>query len=168
MTAKIAAQAAVPRTITDLLGAVELTRVVSYKLTAERVRNDVEAVGSASRDLEARVRVDERQLETRFTMTVEAPGARYVADIGTIYEFTTPVVLPLPSHVVGEFIGQVGIMAAFPYLREAVSGLAARLGAEIPVMGLIRRGELAFGVDDSTIETPVARRPVSQVEAPGP
>lgn len=151
MTAKIAAQAAVLTTIADLVGAVELKQVVSYKLTAERVRNDVESVGSASRDLDARVRVDERQLETRFTMTVEAPGARYLADIGTIYEFTTPVVLPLPTHVVEDFVGHVGIMAAFPYLREAVSSLAARLGAEIPVLGLIRRGEMTFGVDGSTV-----------------
>lgn len=33
-------------------------------------------------------------------------------------------------------------------MPEAVGGLAGRMGAPIPIIGLIRRGEVNFQVDD--------------------
>jgi hypothetical protein len=129
----------------DFLKVIELRQMLTYELIAARTQNKIETMEDTRQDLSAQTRVEETLLETRFRLEVEAPNARYLADIGGVYAIDGPV--QVSPEIVGEFMGQVGLMAVFPYLREAVSGLAARLGAPIPVIGLIRRGEYEFALN---------------------
>ena len=133
-----------PLTLPQLVAAVELREIITYKVSAERVVNEVERIEDSTQSLLGMCRADPSLVETRFQMTLDAPGITYFVDLGAVFRFERPNERPLTNDVVNEFMSQVGVMAAFPYLREAVGGLAARMGGEIPVLGLMRRGEVQF------------------------
>ena len=136
--------------VEELPAIFELQQMLTYCLVAERGTNDIEAMSDARQELTAQARVEPNLIETRFRLVLEAPSARYMADIGGIFTSVEPV--ELSKDLVGQFMSQIGLFAVFPYLREAVSGLAARLGAEPPVIGLIRRNQYELSLDDSTPE----------------
>lgn len=132
--------------VEELLTLFELQQMLTYRLIAERGTNEVETMAEARQDLTAQARVEPNLIETRFVLVVEAPSARYLADVGGI--FTTEGPVELSKALVGEFISKIGLFSVFPYLREAISGLGARLGAEPPVIGLIRRNQYEFSLDE--------------------
>lgn len=55
----------------------------------------------------------------------------------------------MPAAVVAEFIERVGLMAVFPFLREAVFTTASRLGVPPPVVEILRAGEASVEFDES-------------------
>jgi len=126
----------------DLLDLCELSQIVAYSLNAERAQNSIASAEESTRELSARSRFDGRHLEARFRIEVEGPGARYSADVGAIYEVEKPI--ELTPRATAEFMSKIGLMAVYPYLREAVTGLASRLGAPIPVIGILRLNEITF------------------------
>lgn len=144
-----------PFTLAELLAAVELREIITYKVAAERVVNEVESIEDSIQSMLGMCRADASLVETRFQMTLEAPGITYFVDLGAVFRFERPSERPLTADVVNEFMSQVGVMAAFPYLREAVGGLAARMGGEIPVLGLLRRGEVQFQLGAGDGKRPV-------------
>lgn len=138
-----------PRCIEDvreLLELADLTRIVTYALSAHRVQNQIESMEDATQELQAQTRFDGRHLEARFVLRFQAPNVDYVADIGGIFE--TRETVELGHEVIVDFLSKIGVMAVFPYLREAVSGLGARLGAQVPVIGLLRLGDITFSTPD--------------------
>jgi len=40
-----------------------------------------------------------------------------------------------------DFIERVAIMAAFPFLREAIARMASRLEVDVPLIGLLKTGQ---------------------------
>lgn len=65
------------------------------------------------------------------------------SDVGVLFASDLDAVLS--EETLNEFMSQVAVMAAFPYLREGLATSAARLGVtRIPTIGLIRRGEIAL------------------------
>jgi len=80
------------------------------------------------------------------------PGYHFFVDLGAVFRFERPSERKRTAYLVNEFMSQVGVMAAFLYLREAVGALASRTGVEIPVLGLLRRGEvqLQLGAGDGS------------------
>lgn len=139
--------------LSELVRLAELREIVTYRLVAERETNDIPSIAEAEQEIQVQVRGEPELLETRFALRITAPNVKYLVDLGTIYRFEAPVA-QMRSELVAEFLTQVGVMAAFPYLREGVSGLAARMGAEIPVLGLLRRGEVSFGLPGEHEQAP--------------
>jgi len=122
----------------------EVRRIVTYKLVAERVENDILSVEEARHAIQALVRQEELLIETRFIMEVDAPNARYLVDTSAVFELESTV--DFTATLVSDFISEIAIMVVYPYLREAISGLAARLGAEVPFLGVLRRGDFKIGM----------------------
>lgn len=141
-------EASTPLTLDDLVKAVELREIITYKVAGERVVNEIEDLADSAQKLDGMCRADAALVETRFQMTFEGPGVTYFADHGLVFRFEAANTRPLPKQVLGEFMSTVGAMAAFPYLRESITGLAARMGMPVPVIGLLRRGDLSFDLGD--------------------
>lgn len=137
-------------TLTDLVEAVELASITVHEQSAKRVENDVEVGSEPSPLIEAFVRVFDGGIETRFKMTFEGPGYVIVSDIALFYKDLEE--FELDANLVPEFLNEVAVMAAYPYLREGVTTSASRLDVERPVLGIVRRGQVQFGQEDPRVE----------------
>ena len=126
--------------IGELVRRVELKAVITYGLSAERKESEL---SEPEQDLGYMQRVTEEQLEARFQFTVRTADAELRTDIAVRYDFDEP--LAPTERVLLEFAERVGVMAAFPFLREGVFSLATRLGVEAPVLGLLKAGQVQFG-----------------------
>lgn len=132
-------------TVVDLVQLVELTEFRSYRLLGERVP-DAEG-RTETQSLSVLAGGDSTHIECRVRMELQTEHANLEADIGAVY--TTPEPVEMPAAVVAEFIERVGLMAVFPFLREAVFTTASRLGVPPPVVGILRAGEASVEFDES-------------------
>lgn len=126
---------------------VDLVGIRWFEVSGARVEGDDSAASDANMALDVREQHDTGQLEARFRATVTSSDGRYVADVGMQYRFDEP---SEPSqNAVRQFLEAVGIMAAWPFLREAVAATAARMELEVPVLPLMRQGDFALDEDGS-------------------
>lgn len=142
------------RVITDvaeLVGEVELTRVVTYAVIGTRHEEGVEV--AEAQDLRVAVRDAERGFETRFRLSQTTPEAELVADVGAF--FTLDSALKASPEAMREFVERVGIMTTFPYLRESLSTTATRLGVPVPILALLRQGQVTVELDPHSPSTAV-------------
>jgi len=150
------------RDLQGLARRADLREIVTYKLVAERQENGIESMADAEHKIRVMFRNEDRVLESRFIYTVIAPEARYIADVSGIFEAEADV--ELTEALISEFISEIALMVVFPYLREAITSLASRLGAEVPLIGFIRRGELRFGPQQSVDTQQASKSSDSEVE----
>ena len=137
---------AVPTEVADvraLLDLVELEGIDVYEVRARTV-NRPEGFDEGY-TIKAGIDVTTGQMRTRFSMTFNASEAEYFVDLGAVYSLASPVEVPQPLAI--EFAERVGIMSAYPFLREQVFGLATRLGQPVPVLGLLRQGMFTLSVE---------------------
>jgi len=130
----------------ELVKFAELVAITTYTVSGERHEDDSEH--ETQQEMAVAVREGDRGFETRIRMTQTTPEAELIADIGATYTLTQPV--DLAPGVMNEFVERVGVMAIFPYLREAVSTTATRLGVPAPVYGLMRQGQVHLTPDAPT------------------
>jgi hypothetical protein len=129
----------------ELLELLELDDVYFLKLAVERTDN------SADPDLEHGPRLEhelylrhtDTSISVRMLTKVEAKDAVYSVDIVTDYEAETA--FEAPEDIRRDFIERVAVMAAWPYLRVAVSDLCARMRTEQITLGLFRPGDIRLG-----------------------
>lgn len=138
MTAK-----ATVASVMDLLAIADLTGITTYAISGERHGDGAEH--ETEQEMAVAVREGELGFETRIRMTQTTPEAKLVADIGATYTLEHPV--DLAPGVMNEFVERVGVMAIFPYLREAVSTTATRIGVPAPIYGLMRQGQVHLTPD---------------------
>lgn len=123
-------------TALELLELTELTAIRTYSLHVEREERD--------EPLDARVAIavqsTSSHLEVRCKMTLATEEASFIVDRSAVFTHTTPV--DADEAVTREFIERVGVMAVYPYLREAVFTLASQTGVTPPVLSLIRGGSI--------------------------
>lgn len=79
----------------------------------------------------------------RFAVAVDHPEADYLVEVEIRYDFDDDI--DWSEDLIRGLVEEIAIMAAFPYLREGVAGIAARLGADVPFLGILRRGEFSMG-----------------------
>ena len=120
----------------ELLTLTELTDVLTYELRGRRISDGT----PSAPDPEIAVRVTESKIETRMRLEVTTTDASIFADMSAVYSLSESVVIP--PGVISEFIERAGIMAVYPFVREAVFATAARLGVPPPVLALVRAGSL--------------------------
>jgi hypothetical protein len=144
---------ATERTVTsaaDLLPLIELTAITTYEVAGRRAARD-DGVDQSD-DIQVMVRVEGDDLETRARMYVVTQQAELVADVSATYSLREA--LEIPEAVVAEFVERVGVMAVFPYLREAIHTTATRLGVDAPVLGLLRAGNFKLNADNPASPEP--------------
>ena len=129
--------------VRELVDLVDLSKIVTYSLSASRVANNMAADDMPQQSIEALSRHHDTGIEARFVLDVEVPGAKFMADISAQFAYCEP--LTLSPTVAEDFLSEVALMVVFPYLRESVMSLASRLGMDGLVVGLVKRGDFKFG-----------------------
>lgn len=131
--------------IMELMEIVNLTAIRPFALVAQVTGPAADPPTEPEITLEYAELLTEVEFHTRFKLEVKESDATYVADIASIYEMSEPVKL---DHAVAiDFAERVGFMATFPFLREAITTSAARMGRAIPLIGLMRPGDFKIEVE---------------------
>lgn len=136
--------------IHELVEIVELSEFRTYRLFGQRVVG--EETREPSQSLTVQAGGDTTHLECRVRMALVTEHAELEAEIGVVYVMPEPV--EMAAAVVAEFIEKVGIMAVFPFLREAVFTTATRLGVPAPVVGILRLGDATVEFDENATWPP--------------
>lgn len=132
----------------DAVTLAELADVVFYQVSAQRKEVADEAVAqleseseeTADFPMQILVRHDETHLEVRVRGVSDRVDATYVLDVGARFTFAQPVEFEPPA--LQEFVERVGVMAVYPYIREGLHDLAAKLRLPAPLLKLIRGGQV--------------------------
>lgn len=128
----------------DLLPLGELVDVRYIKLSAETLDEPREGFGDD--DVEQKLKVQfgviDRVIEVRVEATVMTRIAEYDVIAATQFHIESEG-LTIPDEVVEEFAEKVGVMAVYPYIREAVQSLTTRLHESPVTMPLMRQTKLA-------------------------
>jgi preprotein translocase subunit SecB len=91
-----------------------------------------------------RTRQDADELGVRLEFDVTADKCRIELDVAAEYVAAAP--FRASEQAILEFANEVGIMAIYPYVREAVNNLTARTIGEGVVMPILPRGAMTFSV----------------------
>ena len=146
MSEASAADVETVETTRDLLDALEL-ETVKYTEIRARLR---EREDQADRETRFSMGVMMQRFEggfgQRFRMEVDDAEADYLVEVATGYIMQRPV--EFSDEIARDFVERVAVMAAFPFLREAVVTMAARLALEVPLLGLLRAGQ--FTIDSAS------------------
>lgn len=158
--------------VRDLLELTELTDVQFFELAAKRklslqVPHEDESPLPGATDAEAStvetlqqkevdggepiqilLHGDEERLVIRAVMAVDGPDAEYRIDAAIVYTISEPS--DVEEAVKVEFAERVGIMALYPFLREALYSTAARMRLEAPLLGILRAGQIKLTADAPT------------------
>jgi len=124
--------------VQSLLGIVELRDIVFYEVSARRLPEPIDDEAGIS--LEVRVGFDERRVEVRLRGAHRSPLAEILVEAACLFEAAEAFIAD--PVVVQEFAEKVGVMAVYPYVREALTELAVKIRVPAPVMGLLRAGQV--------------------------
>lgn len=127
----------------ELIGVKYLQISGQAKPQEEEPRPETEDISSADVHFSVQESHGPAAIEVRFKVHVDHPQAQYDVELATRY--ASQVEYDLEQDVVRDFIEKVAVMAAFPYVREAISSMAARLELEVPILGVLRQGEFSLG-----------------------
>jgi len=131
-------------TVEDLIEFINLTGVHTYEVSGRRAEPNGDAdTAPEPIALEIREQHDDSRIVARFRATMKAGGCHLVADIGAKYEFSEQLSLSQPA--IERFLERVAVMAAWPFIRETLASTAARMEIPVPLLGLIKQGDLHIG-----------------------
>lgn len=137
--------------INELLELVSLDDVVFFEVSG-RGRDGIDDETLAPKEPTAEIdvlrRVGPKNIEVRCRAEIETPDARYAVDAAARYSIREAVALS--PELVEEFADRVGVMTVYPYLRESVHGLAAKLRRGPVTLGLLRPGDIRLINDTAT------------------
>lgn len=123
----------------ELLKLVVLEDIDFYEVSGRRraVRDD-EVSGAPV--IQIQQRLTDEVFEIRCIVDVEAPDATYRVDAAARFVLEEP--LDVPEAVAKDFVERAGVMAVYPFVREAVLETSARLGAGRLVMAMMKAGRV--------------------------
>lgn len=93
--------------------------------------------GSDDVDIEFSVRHEFNLIGLRMAATVEREYGSVVVDVGVNYIFDVP--FSISGEALAAFINRVAALALFPYLRESLASLTARVFGNAVVMPVMRQ-----------------------------
>jgi len=125
----------------DLSKTIELIDVWPYEVSAKRKGEpteppSLETLNDTDAELVVQFSRDDDRLIIRLRLPVDTSDAEFLADIGVVYELPTDI--QVEPAVIAEFVSKVAVFAAYPFVREAIFGMATRLRVTPPVLGIIR------------------------------
>lgn len=133
--------------LAQLVDAVELTAAFLIELHAIRVPEREVDLDGLQIGIAQEISFDAVVLS--FRAQVEAADADLTAAVQMRYSFIDTSAGPytIPEPILREFIEKVGVMAGYPYLRQAIFGLASSLTIAPVVLGLLRPGMVSLSED---------------------
>lgn len=128
-----------------LLDVIELVDVSLQRVSGE-VHEDEQPAAEPDVTFQVFKREEDAHLVIRCVIEVTTHEARFVADVSCRYAYQSRVAVDPP--VLDEFMSDVGVLTAFPFVREAVHQTAARMRVAAPVLGLLKAGQIDLVSDD--------------------
>jgi hypothetical protein len=140
--------------VVDLLQLVELTEVHFYEISGRRRVQDT-SDGDSSDEVDAEavipaapghpsisvmMRSSPTFIEVRTRLALLHEGVEFAVDAAALYRTQVPVAYTEDLRT--EFAERVGVMALWPFLREALHTHAAKLRTTLPLLGLLRAGQV--------------------------
>ncbi|MGW6850315.1 hypothetical protein ACWGCK_16345 [Streptomyces virginiae] len=123
--------------LTELVGNAELRDVTFLELHASR--EGVEEIPAAEQtdgpEMKVWYRAEGNQIQVRCRLDLLVTEARFVAD--AVADFSVEGDLPADEAVQAAFTQRIGVAVIYPYLREAVNGLAQKISVDPPILSLI-------------------------------
>lgn len=139
----------------ELTELAELNDVIYLSLGGVR-HDEVEVDEPIQPDIQLRAgwSDDATQFVVHAELSVKLASADLTAEVQVQYRLSEPATAD--ELIVGEFLGRSAVLVAAPYLREAVTSLAARLRVPVPNFPLIRPSvleplEIRSDVDDESV-----------------
>ena len=87
-----------------------------------------------------------KRFGTRFEFQIKAP--QWTAVISVITDYEGCQEFALSPEAPADFASRVALMAAFPYVREALSDLTTRVTGTAVLLPLIRPGQIVFTLNE--------------------
>lgn len=125
----------------DLLPVLELTGVTAFEIAGRRL--DSQESTETQSSMESMLGDDDGALAFRVRQHVKTGQAEILADYGVEYRITDPSA-SVSGKARVEFAEKVAFMTLVPYLRESVHTTAARLGVQVPLLGIVRQGDFTL------------------------
>lgn len=123
----------------ELLEFLTLDEVNFNELRAKR-RDVVEGEEIEDPTIRVYVRDTHPTLFVRCVVEAKSPDGEYCVD--AIARFSIADEVEISEEVAHEFVERVGVMAVYPFVREAMSNLSTRLGGGHMLLGLFRPGRV--------------------------
>lgn len=134
------AESTAVKSFDDLLKLIEMIDVLPYEVSAKRKDTPGEKPTTGRFESEAELGVQflrqADRLIVRLRMPIDTHEANILADVGVIYSLESHVAVD--TDIMTEFVAKVGVLAAFPFVREAIFGMATRLRITPPLLGIIQ------------------------------
>lgn len=130
----------------DILNLVD---VVFFQVGATRLEREIEdddngpEPGTFNTNWGLKTRHDGREFGVRIRAELETEFGEIVVDVAAEYEATDAFDLP-EREVITEYVNNISLMQLFPYVRETVTTLGAKVFGEALVMPTFQRGEIEF------------------------
>ena len=132
--------------IEELVGLVSLKEIRFYEVRSRAIGpgdgNDEEP----EFELGYSERSEPTELEDRFSAVVRTDVAEYMIDLAALYGVAEPCTTPRPIRI--DFAERIRFMTVFPYIREALTSGAARLGKRGPLLNFVRPGDMKIAAEE--------------------
>jgi len=130
----------------ELLTLAHLADIVFYEVAGRRLDEGEESdvVESTTEDapLQVLLRHDETRLQVRVRCEARSSEAEFTVDVAAQFELSEPV--ELAETVQREFVERVGIMAAYPFVREGLHSTASKMRVPPPLLQLLRANQMSL------------------------
>ena len=138
----------------DVVNAGELVdvRILSFSGGMADRRDDLEE-DDVEQDLQAMVGQRPGIIEVRVHASIRVRAAEYTVEAATQLHHDPD--LDISEDLARDFAERVGVMAIYPYVREAVQSACTRLRQRVVVLPLLRAGDLSLAPKeaDSTADS---------------
>ena len=151
MTSKVEAKRVVS-SARDLLEYIDLQDIFFVELNAtKRLGESDEELNIAPTETNRVLqRVTDTEIDVRSINDVETGDAKYHVDVVVRYGLTEP--LELTPEANQEFVERVAIMAAWPYVREAMADLSRKIRATPVTLGMLKDGQVRATQDQAVVD----------------
>ncbi|MGB3413387.1 MAG: hypothetical protein WBA28_01580 [Microbacteriaceae bacterium] len=133
--------------IQELVQAVDIENIIFHEERARRIVREDEENDLLSfpirKDMIA-ISIENQSLRFRFKSILGEKTVEFVSDCEIVYS-SKEQFPKLENEVLQEFASRVAFMAVFPFIRASLMMSAARIGADIPVIGIVRQGQFQQG-----------------------
>lgn len=145
---------ALPRVLNDAAAIVDLVELKDVATIELRAAHKVglflpQPTEEPRQENQLLQRVDDEAIDIRLVSTVETDEVRISVDLLVRYTKREP--FAATDEAMNEFVHSVGFMAGYPYLREAVASMSAKLGVGRITLKMIRAGSVEFRPDDRLV-----------------
>lgn len=130
--------------VAELVNLVQLSDIFLVELRAARLEDTRLPTPEKEIPVANQIfqRTTESEIEIRLISTVENELARFSADV--VVQYTKLEEFDATDDALQDFTRRVGLMAGYPYIREAISDLSTKLRTPTITMSIVRPDDIKF------------------------